>query len=276
MVKRIVSALLITGVIVAAPAAADAAEGGKAAAAERHQSIVGSWMATLDNGERLLFSFASDGIELSTVQSEVSLSQPVLTPGHGAWTHIGSRQFATTDVVILYDIQTGEYQGFGKLRALLTLDKAGDRMDGTATVEIFGTDGSLLTKRASRPLVSCAGFENQGGQAEPASRPARGVIHSPFAAVLHVRTADGAVVHDVGRCHTGTAVEVVSLSVEHDCAGRFRVPARSSRDPQYHAYREFAGACVRTGRECDGSPRRQHVAPAGHEHIVGRRVEPGR
>ena len=101
-------------------------------------------MATLDNGERLLFSFTSDGIDLSSVQSEVSLTNPVLTPGHGVWTHLGGRQFAITDMVILYDIQTGEFQGSGKLRALLTLDKPGDRMSGTAKIEIFGPDGSVV------------------------------------------------------------------------------------------------------------------------------------
>ena len=67
----------------------------------------------------------------------------MLSPGHGVWTHVGRRQFAITDRVILYDIQTGDSRGSGKLRALLTLNNAGNRISGTATVEIFGPDGTL-------------------------------------------------------------------------------------------------------------------------------------
>jgi len=50
----------------------------------------------------------------------------------------------TRTMGILYDIKTGEYQGSGKLRALLTLDRAGDRMSGNAKIEIFGPDGNLV------------------------------------------------------------------------------------------------------------------------------------
>ncbi len=88
-------------------------------------------------------SFTSDGIALSSVQSEVKLTQPVLTPAHGVWTHLGRRQFAITSIGVLYDIQTGEYRGAAKLRALLTLEKAGN-LRGDAKVDVFDPNGNLV------------------------------------------------------------------------------------------------------------------------------------
>src|SRR5262245_53691610 len=98
MVKRIFAALLMTGVIVSVTTsmpASQAAEQGDSR--QEGQSIVGSWFGTLDNGERIVMSFTADGINFSSVQSEVSLSKPVLTPSHGVWTRLGGRQFATTN-----------------------------------------------------------------------------------------------------------------------------------------------------------------------------------
>lgn len=115
MVKRIFRVLLMSGVIgvfTTATHAAQAPEPGSARDSHDEQkSIVGSWWGTFENGERILMSFTSDGIVLSSVQTEVSVTNPVLTPGHGVWTQVGRRQFAITDIVILYDIQTGEYRG---------------------------------------------------------------------------------------------------------------------------------------------------------------------
>ncbi len=150
MVKQIFRVLLTSGVIVVFTTATQATQASQAAeqgtVRDSHQeekSIVGSWIGTLDNGERLLMSFTSDGIEGSSVQGAVKLTSPVLTPGHGVWAHLGGRQFAITDMVVLYDIQTGDYRGSGKLRALLTLGKGGDRMNGTAKIDIFAPDGTL-------------------------------------------------------------------------------------------------------------------------------------
>jgi hypothetical protein len=89
-------------------------------------------------------SFTSNGIAFSSVQGEVKLTMLVLTPAHGVWAHLGGRQFAFTSMGILYDIQTGGYQGAAKLRALVTLGKSGDQMNGTATVDVFAPDGTLV------------------------------------------------------------------------------------------------------------------------------------
>jgi hypothetical protein len=146
MVKKMFTVLLMTGAIAgftpAAQASHGAERGGLRDSDQEQKSIVGSWMGTLENGERLLMSFTSDGINFSSVQGEVKLTGPVLTPAHGAWARVGRRQFAITNVVVLYDIQTGEYLGSGKLRAVVTLDKTGDRMSGTATIDIFAPDGT--------------------------------------------------------------------------------------------------------------------------------------
>ncbi|MDQ3010129.1 MAG: hypothetical protein M3X11_05445 [Acidobacteriota bacterium] len=109
-------------------------------------AIVGTWLGTSGEGNKLLQSFTSDGIMFGSVQGEVSTNPElgVLTPGHGVWKHLGGRQFGFTAVGLLYDINTGAYLGYLKARVLLTLNEAGDQMSGTDKVEIFGPDGSLV------------------------------------------------------------------------------------------------------------------------------------
>jgi hypothetical protein len=69
------------------------------------------------------------------------LTLPVLTPAHGASTHVGGRQFAVTAINVRYDIQTDADQDSAKLRLLLTLDRSGDRMSGTAILDVVAPDG---------------------------------------------------------------------------------------------------------------------------------------
>ncbi len=112
----------------------------------RKTAIVGSWLGTTGEGNKILLSCTSDGIALSSVQSEVS-SIPelgVLTPGHGAWKYLGGRRFAVTEVGILYDINTGHLLGFLKARPVFVLNRAGDEMSGTDHVEITDPDGNVV------------------------------------------------------------------------------------------------------------------------------------
>ena len=67
-------------------------------------------MGMNETGERWLTSFTSDGIVLNSLQSEVSSTNPVLTPAHGVWCGSEDRRFANTEIAIFYDIQTGEFQ----------------------------------------------------------------------------------------------------------------------------------------------------------------------
>jgi hypothetical protein len=147
MVKRMFRVFVMGGVIAVFTTATQAMQAAEQREAGQDQrSIVGSWMGMNETGERWLTSFTSDGIVLNSVQSEVSVTRPigVLTPGHGVWTQLGERQFAITEVAVFYDIQTGEYRSTGKLRGVLTLDKTGDALRGTVTVDAFGPDGSLV------------------------------------------------------------------------------------------------------------------------------------
>ena len=137
-VKQIWWTLLISGVVGmgASPAFAQAAG---------PQSIVGSWMGTAGNGEVVvLASFTPDGIALGSAQGQISLNSPSLTTIHGAWTHLGGRQFTSTNIALLYDVQTGQYQGYIKIRLFLTVREDGDEVSGTDKVQIFDTGGALV------------------------------------------------------------------------------------------------------------------------------------
>ena len=146
MLKNIVRAMVMSGVIVVfAPATQTVqAAGGGQAFDFRQAWIVGSWLGTIDNGEQILMSFNVDGVAFSSFQGEVKTTAPVLTAAHGAWTYVGGRQFAFTTRGILYDIQTGVSQGSAKVRAVLTLDRSGDRMNCTVKVDVLAPDGSLV------------------------------------------------------------------------------------------------------------------------------------
>lgn len=145
MINRILGLMLMSGVIavtVATPAVQAAEQGGDE---QDPQSIVGSWIGINETGEHWLTSFTSDGIALNSVQSEVSVTRPigVLTPAHGVWARAGNRKFAITEKAVFYDIQTGAFISTGKLRGVLTLNKAGDELSGNLAVDVVGLDGQV-------------------------------------------------------------------------------------------------------------------------------------
>jgi len=147
MVKGMFRVLLMSGAIAVFTIATQPMQAAEQGGVEQDQkSIVGSWMGINETGERWLPSFTSDGIALNSVQSEVSVTRPigVLTPAHGVWAHLGGRRFAITEIAVFYDVKTGELLAEGKLRGVFTLDKDGDGLSGTATVDALGPDGSLL------------------------------------------------------------------------------------------------------------------------------------
>jgi hypothetical protein len=110
-------------------------------------AIVGSWLGTSGDGNRLIATYNSDGTIHGSVQTEVSTIPElgVLTPSHGVWKHLGGRQFGVTTFAILYDINTGAYQGMLKVRIVLTLNAAEDQMTGTDKVEIINPDGTVIS-----------------------------------------------------------------------------------------------------------------------------------
>jgi hypothetical protein len=108
--------------------------------------IVGSWVGTVSGGNKLIATFNSDGTAHNSVQGEVSTIPElgVLTPLHGVWTHLGGRQFGATFMGVLYDINTGQLNGFLKVRVLLTINVAGDEISGTDKVQILDPDGNVV------------------------------------------------------------------------------------------------------------------------------------
>jgi hypothetical protein len=123
------------------------APGGMLDVIERQKTaIVGSWLGATSEGNKLIATYNSDGTTHGSVQSEVSTDPQlgVLTPAHGVWKHLGGRQFGVTSLGILYNINTGAYEGMAKVRILLTLNEAGDQMTGTDKVEIILPDGTVI------------------------------------------------------------------------------------------------------------------------------------
>ncbi len=126
------------------------------------KAIVGSWLGISSEGNRILQSFTSDGVFLASVQGGVSTDPMfgVLTSGHGVWQHLGGRQFAATAISVNYDINTGAYLGYLKARLVLMLNKAGDQIQGTDKVEIFGSDGELVFAATGNTTFTRIKFES--------------------------------------------------------------------------------------------------------------------
>ena len=123
------------------------AQGGLLGVVEPQKTaIVGSWLGTSGEGNKVIATYNSDGTAHNSVQAEVSTNPElgVLTPLHGVWKHLGGRQFGATFLGILYDINTGHLNGFLKVRVLLTLNEAGDQISGTDKVQILDPDGNVV------------------------------------------------------------------------------------------------------------------------------------
>lgn len=115
-------------------------------AARGRSAIVGSWTGVAGDGSRLITTFHSDGTFTSSAQTEVSTNPElgVLTPTHGVWRHLGGRRFGFVLMGHIYDINSGAYMAYVKVRGVLELDETGNGMTGTDKPEIFLPDGTLL------------------------------------------------------------------------------------------------------------------------------------
>ena len=128
----------------------------------RKTAIVGSWLGTSGEGNKLINSFTSDGVITGSVQSEVSTIPElgVLTPAHGVWKYLGGRRFGITAIGILYDINTGDLLGYLKAQPVLTINRAGDEMSGTDKVEILDPDGNVVFSAAGESHFKRIKFES--------------------------------------------------------------------------------------------------------------------
>ena len=167
-INNVVSSWLIVGIVVLAPASrtAMAAQQSRNAAAdtvvdliESRTALVGSWIGTTGEGFTLLSTFNADGTMTNSVQGEVSTNPEfgVLTPLHGVWQYLGGRRFGVTAIGAQYDINTGAYFGQLKVRIVMTVNKAGDRISAVDKVEIITPDGTTIPLGShSTPYVRIA------------------------------------------------------------------------------------------------------------------------
>jgi hypothetical protein len=107
-------------------------------------AIVGSWLLTLEIGNKVVASYTSDGVAIGSSQGDVSLAPdfPTSTSQHGAWKYMGGQQFGITLASVLYDVPTAESRGLIKIHLLVTVNNQADQFNGTANVDIFDTDGN--------------------------------------------------------------------------------------------------------------------------------------
>jgi hypothetical protein len=154
-INNVVSSWLVVGIFVLAPASrtAMAAQQSRNASVdtvldliESRTALVGSWIGTTGEGFTLLSTFNADGTMTNSVQGEVSTNPEfgVLTPLHGVWQYLGGRQFGVTAIGAQYDINTGAYLGKLKVRIVMTVNKAGDRISAVDKVEIITPDGTTI------------------------------------------------------------------------------------------------------------------------------------
>jgi len=110
---------------------------------QKHNDVTGSWIVnvspTIQPHFIGLVTFTKDGGFTETN----SLGIPLESPGHGVWVRTGHREFALMFLNLEVDAN-GNFAGTGKVRATLTLDDAGNEMNGPFQVEVFDPDGNFL------------------------------------------------------------------------------------------------------------------------------------
>jgi len=103
--------------------------------------LVGSWVQTRAAigaaPGNALYTFNSDGTMVLT-----NVNHPFRSPGHGAWTQTGDREFLTTFVALLFS-EDGSFRGTVKLRQRIRFDDSPDIWSSEAFVENFDVEGNL-------------------------------------------------------------------------------------------------------------------------------------
>ena len=114
--------------------------------ARQKTAIVGAWLATSSDGSKALLTFNSDGTLQGSAQGAVNLASPLgaFSGGQGVWQHLGGRQFGKTLWALRYDINTGQLNGFVKVRTVLTLNETGDQMAAQDKLEVLSPDGKVI------------------------------------------------------------------------------------------------------------------------------------
>jgi hypothetical protein len=131
-----------------------------------NNSITGSWQvnSTPDGAPpfRGLITFSEGGGMIASAQGDNLINAGSLaTPGHGAWSRTGNREFLFTFVQILYNAD-GEHDGMIRIRHTATMNKSGNAWTGQLTLEVFdpgdnlvftGTGSGTATRIVPLPLL---------------------------------------------------------------------------------------------------------------------------
>jgi hypothetical protein len=119
------------------------------------KALAGSWLRdhTITSPPELagislktLAAFTEDGRAFETGQGDII--PPVFSPGFGSWEHQGGGTFAISFIVITYDtaggMPPGTFLGLAKISETVTLDRSGNKCNGSSKAEQFDVAGNLV------------------------------------------------------------------------------------------------------------------------------------
>jgi hypothetical protein len=147
LIKSIIAPLLFASalatLVAAETAPAVGAEGG------RGGKLQGTWEMQItlnDCAGHVIRSFASL-VEFAAggtiVESNAGTPQALKTPGEGVWSHTTDHDFAFRFKFFTFDAQN-VFTGWTIISGETTVDSTGNANSGTATVEVYDTNGNLL------------------------------------------------------------------------------------------------------------------------------------
>jgi hypothetical protein len=150
-IKRISFNLLMVALIAAIATSAYTA----GAAKDNKQSIVGTWLCDVPNGQPVPFqalqTFHEDG---TFVETSSLLGRGEEGPAHGAWKQDGGL-YRLTFQLFAFDPSSGENVGMVRVRITLQLENA-DQLNATAGyVEFIAPDGSVTELGSETNPYTC-------------------------------------------------------------------------------------------------------------------------
>ena len=139
---------LVLGATTVMVAAALSARVGPSAAAQSGPGLEGSWMSegTAATGG----PFPLGGLRFTTYNADGTLVTTsrgrgvIPTTGHGSWTQVGNREFATTWFGFARDAE-GNYTAIAKVRGRIQVNEQGDETSSRSEVQISDLNGNVLT-----------------------------------------------------------------------------------------------------------------------------------
>jgi hypothetical protein len=141
--KKILLVLIMAGITVILVTAM-VTQSRLSSASSPGQQMEGSWLVAVA-GEGLprwysaLATFTRDGGVVQTV------TDPLISTGHGEWVRTGDREFAVTTLLLRFD-ETGDFIGTIKGRAVFKLNETLDELTSDRYLwELFDRDGNPLS-----------------------------------------------------------------------------------------------------------------------------------